>query len=56
MLEEPVEYGRSFTVNLKLNTALCTVYLVASDMHVSYMLVVTLQFELIAGGNEKVRL
>lgn len=56
MLEEPVEYGRSFTVNLKLNTALCTVYLVTSDMHVSYMLVVTLQFELIAGGNEKVRL
>lgn len=39
-----------------VSSLLLPVYLVASDMHVSYMLVVTLQFELIAGGNEKVRL
>lgn len=39
-----------------VSSLLLPVYLVTSDMHVSYMLVVTLQFELIAGGNEKVRL
>lgn len=39
-----------------VSSLLLPVYLVASDMRVSYMLVVTLQFEVIACGNEKVRL